>query len=100
MTLSDRLLGKKNVNGQPRIEAGPFGDKALSGYYVLDAESDAPRYLGQVQLGTNDVAGVKLFASNRNGGDAVDVVLRSLTIRADRITGRCASGHAVLSLGQ
>jgi hypothetical protein len=57
------------------------------GYYVLDGESDAPRYLGQVQLGTNDVAGVKLFASNRNGAEAVDVVLRALTIRADRITG-------------
>jgi hypothetical protein len=25
-------------DGQPRIDAGPFGDKALSGYYVLEAE--------------------------------------------------------------
>jgi hypothetical protein len=26
-----------NRNGQPRIDAGPFADKALSGYYVLEA---------------------------------------------------------------
>jgi hypothetical protein len=57
------------------------------GYYVLDGESDAPRYLGQVSLGASDVAGVKLFVTNRNGAEAVDVVLRSLTIRADRING-------------
>lgn len=57
------------------------------GYYVLDGESDTSRYLGQVQLGTNDVAGVKLFASDRNGADAVDVVLRALAVRADRISG-------------
>jgi hypothetical protein len=25
-------------DGQPRIDAGPFGDKALSGYHVLEAE--------------------------------------------------------------
>jgi hypothetical protein len=25
-------------DGQPRIDPGPFGDKALSGYYVLEAE--------------------------------------------------------------
>ena len=25
-------------DGQPRIDAGPFGDKALSGYYVVEAE--------------------------------------------------------------
>jgi hypothetical protein len=56
-------------------------------YYVVDAESDAPRYLGQAQLGTGDVSGIKLFASNRNGAEALDVVLRDLTVRADRITG-------------
>jgi len=27
-----------NREGQPRIETGPFADKALSGYYVLEAE--------------------------------------------------------------
>jgi hypothetical protein len=25
-------------DGQPRVDAGPFGDRALSGYYVLEAE--------------------------------------------------------------
>src|SRR5258708_20283175 len=35
-------------DGQPRIEAGPFGDKALSGYYVLEAEGlDAAVELAQ-----------------------------------------------------
>ena len=56
-------------------------------YYVLDGESSTPRYVGQVELGKNDVSGVKLFASNRNGAEAVNVVLHDLTIRADRITG-------------
>src|SRR5439155_4893800 len=42
-------------------------------YQVLDAKSARPRYLGQVQLGPNDVAVVKLFASNRNGAEAVNV---------------------------
>ena len=57
------------------------------GFYVLDAESPTPRYLGQVQLGTNDVSAVKLFASNRNGAEPLDVVLRGLTVHAERITG-------------
>jgi hypothetical protein len=56
-------------------------------YHVFDAESSSARYLGQVALGPNDIAGVKLFALNRNGAEAVDVVLRDLTIRADRISG-------------
>ena len=56
-------------------------------YHVLDGESGSARYIGQVELGTNDIAGVKLFASNRNGAEAVDVVLVDLTIRADRISG-------------
>ena len=34
-----------------------------------------------------DVAAVKLFASNRNGAEAVNVLLRELTIHADRISG-------------
>ena len=37
--------------------------------------------------GANDIAGVKLFASNRNGGDAIEVILLRLSIRADRVTG-------------
>ncbi len=46
-----------------------------------------PRYLGQVELGPNDVTAVKLFATNRNGAEAVNVLMRDLTIRADRING-------------
>ncbi len=30
---------------------------------------------------------MKLFATNRNGAEAIDVLLRNLTIRADRLTG-------------
>jgi hypothetical protein len=56
-------------------------------FQVTDAKSVRPRYLGQVTLGPNDVAAVKLFATNRNGAEAVNVLLRDLTIRADRITG-------------
>src|ERR1700689_4295182 len=25
-------------DGQPRVDAGPFGDKVMSGYYVLEAD--------------------------------------------------------------
>lgn len=56
-------------------------------YYASENGSDTPRYLGQILLGTNDLVGVKLFASNRNGGDAFDVLLRGLTVRAARIAG-------------
>jgi NPCBM/NEW2 domain/Protein of unknown function (DUF1583) len=56
-------------------------------YQVVDAKSTQPRYLGQVELGPNDVMAVKLFATNRNGAEAVNVLLRDLTIRADRING-------------
>ena len=56
-------------------------------FQVIEGKTDRPRYLGQAALGANDVAAVKLFASNRNGAEAVDVVLRGLTIRADRISG-------------
>jgi hypothetical protein len=56
-------------------------------YQILDSKSDRPRYIGQFSLGQNDVAAVKLFASNRNGAEAVDVTLRDFSIRADRITG-------------
>ncbi|WP_435010743.1 NPCBM/NEW2 domain-containing protein [Tundrisphaera lichenicola] len=53
----------------------------------VDVDSGRTRYLGQVYIGPNDIAGVKLFASNRNGAEPVDVVLRNLTVRADRLTG-------------
>jgi NPCBM/NEW2 domain/Protein of unknown function (DUF1583) len=56
-------------------------------YHVVDAESSLARYVGQIEIGTNDIAGVKLFASNRNGVEAVEAVLVDLTIRADRING-------------
>jgi NPCBM/NEW2 domain/Protein of unknown function (DUF1583) C domain len=56
-------------------------------YHVVDGESGSARYIGQVELGTMDIAGVKMFASNRNGAEAVDVVLVDLTVRADRISG-------------
>ena len=54
---------------------------------VVDKKSARPRYLGQVTLGPMDVAAVKLFATNRNGAEAVNVLLRELTIHADRING-------------
>ena len=38
-------------------------------------------------LGPNDVAAVKLFASNRNGAEAVNVLLRDFTIHAGHING-------------
>ena len=56
-------------------------------FQVLDAKSDKPRYLGQAALGNGDVAALKLFASNRNGAEPINVLLRDVTIRADRISG-------------
>jgi hypothetical protein len=40
-----------------------------------------------VTLGQNDVAAVKLFASNRNGAEAINVLLRDFTIHAGHING-------------
>ncbi len=54
---------------------------------IVDARSARPRYLGQATLGPNDVAAVKLFASNRNGAEAVNVLLRDFTIHAGHING-------------
>ena len=45
------------------------------------------RYLGQAQLQPQDVASVKLFVTNRNGAEAINVLWRDLTVRADRISG-------------
>ena len=56
-------------------------------FQVYEGKAERPRYLGQTTLGTNDIAAVKLFATNRNGLEAVNVLLRGLTIRADRVTG-------------
>ncbi len=56
-------------------------------YQVFDDVSAQVREIGQFTIGPGDIAGVKLFASNRNGGEAVDVLFRDLTIHADRISG-------------
>ena len=56
-------------------------------YQVRDDLDAKPRELGHVNLGPGDIVGVKLFASNRNGAAAVDVVFRDLTVHADRISG-------------
>jgi hypothetical protein len=36
---SDMPTGPRHEVRDPRVDAGPFGDRALSGYYVLEAES-------------------------------------------------------------
>ena len=56
-------------------------------YQIVDGAGDLPRYVGQVTVQPNDVAAVKLFVSNRNGAEAINVLLRDITIRAERITG-------------
>ena len=57
-------------------------------FQVVDANSPEPRYLGQTTVqGSMDVSAVKLFAVNRNGAEAVDVLLKSLTVHADKING-------------
>jgi hypothetical protein len=65
-------------------------------FQVLDGVTGRPRYLGQVSPpGTNDVAALKLFVSNRNGAEAVNVLLRDLTVHAARITGLGTSVRTV-----
>ena len=57
-------------------------------YQVLDDKTGKPRYLGQAQFQQpQDVAAVKLFVTNRNGIEPIDVIVRDITIRADRING-------------
>ena len=56
-------------------------------FHVVEGANGQPRYLGQVALGPNDVAAVKVFASNRNGAEAVNVLVRDVSIRADRLQG-------------
>ena len=59
-----------------------------SEYQVLDAKSGKSRYLGQAQfMQAMDVAAVKLFVTNRNGVEPVEVILKDLSIRADRVNG-------------
>ena len=45
------------------------------------------RYLGQAQLQPQDVASIKLFVTNRNGAEPINVLWRDFTVRADRISG-------------
>jgi hypothetical protein len=62
-------------------------EKDIVRFQVLDAKMDRPRYLGQITLGTSDIGAVKLFVSNRNGAEPLDVLWRDVTIRADRLGG-------------
>ncbi len=71
-------------------------EKDVVRFQVLDARMDRPRYLGQVTLGTNDIAAVKLFVSNRNGAEPLDVLWRDVTIRADRLGGLGTTVRTVL----
>ena len=56
-------------------------------YEVSDDLGKLPREIGKIELGPADIAGVKLFVSNRNGAEPVDVLFREMTIRADRVSG-------------
>jgi NPCBM/NEW2 domain len=56
-------------------------------YQVFDEMAALPREVGQMPIGPADIAGVKVFTSNRNGTEPVEIVLRDLTIHADRISG-------------
>ena len=93
---TDRAARGRNPPGPPAGRSRRRASRSASSsgaegpvvrFQVIDGAFGRPRYLGQMPLGTNDIAGVKLFASNRNGAEAVDVLLCDLTIRADRITG-------------
>lgn len=56
-------------------------------YLVFDEIAAEPREIGHYEIGSGDLAGVKVFVSNRNGPEPVEVLFRDLTIRADRLTG-------------
>ena len=56
-------------------------------YQVFDEMAPTVREVGQLAIGPGDIAGVKLFISNRNGPEPVDVLFQDLTIHADRISG-------------
>ena len=59
-------------------------------FQVVDVATGVSRYLGQAQLQPQDVASIKLFVTNRNGAEPINVLWRDLTVRADRIYG---AGH-------
>ena len=56
-------------------------------FQVVDVATGVSRYLGQAQLQPQDVASVKLFVTNRNGAEPINVLWRDFTVRADRISG-------------
>ncbi len=56
-------------------------------FQAVDVATGVSRYLGQAQLQPQDVASIKLFVTNRNGAEPINVLWRDLTVRADRITG-------------
>jgi hypothetical protein len=56
-------------------------------YEVTDELGGQAREIGQYAIGPGEIAGVKLFASNRSGTEPVEVLFRDLEIRAERITG-------------
>jgi hypothetical protein len=62
---------------------------------VTDEVSKKSREIGQFPIGTVDVVGVKLFVSNRNGAEPIDVLFRDLTIHADRLTGLGTSVRSI-----
>jgi hypothetical protein len=62
---------------------------------VTDEVSKQSREIGQFPIGTSDIVGVKLFVSNRNGAEPIDVLFRDLTIHADRLTGLGTSVQSI-----
>src|SRR5262249_6436779 len=56
-------------------------------FQVIDVATGVSRYLGQAQLQPQDIASIKLFVTNRNGAEPINVLWRDLTVRADRIMG-------------
>jgi hypothetical protein len=56
-------------------------------FQIIDVATGQARYIGQAQLGPNDVASVKLFVANRNGAEAINVLWRDIMVRADRVSG-------------
>lgn len=56
-------------------------------YEVGDDLAPGMREVGHFQFGPADIAGLKVFVSNRSGTEAVEILLKDVTVRADRVTG-------------
>ncbi len=56
-------------------------------FQAVDVATGVSRYLGQAQVQPQDIASIKLFVTNRNGAEPINVLWRDLTVRADRISG-------------